>query len=180
MNIVKYIKLNKLTNDLVNLADQECDLRNNAPVLLTIYLKHTEDYHLFLPQNLANIIDNKMKGIDTNNIGSQECSLTFNKNRNNPDELSYTILDSQIETDLIILEEMAVNYDIFRETLFYLFYYYPNVDVVDEQNISYFTKEVDFDELIRLYKKFKGPDYHNYINEYTIRIENRINFWRES
>ena len=170
----KVYKAKQLANDLIILADQECDLLGEGSISLGINLNHHEDYHLFLPQNLVNIIDSKMKDIDVNNIDKEKFSLIFNKNRDIPDYISYMILDNRFR---LLYKEIAVNYDVFRKTLFYLFYYYPDIDVVDEYNVSYFKEKIDLKKLYQLYEE---PEESELTNNYMIIINNRIDFWGES
>ena len=153
----KVYKAKQLAIDIVILADQECNLKKEGSVSLGIDLYHNENYHLFLPKNLINIIDSKIKDIDVNNTGNEECMLIFNKNTDDPDYLFYIILDAL--EDSLISELIEVNYDIFRETLFYLFYYYPDIDVTNDFGISYVKEKMNFEKLSQLYEEFEDEEF---------------------
>lgn len=108
-----------------------------------------------------------MKDIDVNNIEQDSCSLIFNKKTEMPDYLSYIILDNRPMGDELLYEVIVVNYDIFRETLFHLFYYYPDVDILDDNNISYLKENIDFNKLSQLYEEFKIYIINNITNIIT-------------
>lgn len=124
-----------LTEKVIRLAHNKSFLLNK-PTNINFRFKN-KDYTLVLPKSLLNKINSYLKDSNLSNSDNIDITLIItNENNTISDKISLSFLIEDDNDDDHLETSSVINYDTLYDTIFKIFYYYPDINVYDD--IEYF------------------------------------------